>query len=109
MTREAAVRTQVLGLLKRYQATGAPVCYRSNPPSPYDGVAGDPDLIACVNGRMVILELKQPDWRPTPAYERGAQWRRILAWRAAGALGGIVRSKAEADVLVQEALYGTRD
>lgn len=109
MVREAAVRTQVLGLLKQIKKGGAPVEWRSNPPSPYDGVAGDPDIIACVNGRMVILELKQPDWRPTPAYERGAQWRRILAWRAAGALGGIVSSKAEVVVLVQEALYGTRD
>lgn len=109
MVREAAVRRQVVAYLAKLAKDGAPVCYRSNPPSPYDGVAGDPDIIACVNGRMVILELKQPDWRPTPAYERGAQWRRILAWRAAGALGGIVSSKDEVVVLVQEALYGTRD
>ena len=100
------MRAQVLRLLKQLKAAGEPVEWRSNVPSPYDGVVGDPDLIVCANGRTIIMELKQPDWHMTPAYGRGQQWRRILAWRKAGATGGIVQSFAEADLLVQEALYG---
>lgn len=103
MTREASVRRAVVALLNAY---GDQVCYRSNPPSPFDGQAGDPDIIACAWGQTVIMELKRPDWVQTPAWERSPQGRRVARWLAAGAIGGIVRSRADAMVIIEQARRG---
>ena len=66
MTREAAVRRQVVTYLK---SLAPRVAYRSNPASPF-ATAGDPDLFACVNGRLVCIELKRPGEHPTPVQVR---------------------------------------
>jgi hypothetical protein len=49
---------------------------------PY-GNAGEPDLDACVDGRTVKLEAKQPGKKPT-----GAQLGRLRRWAGCGALVG---------------------
>ena len=54
------------------------------------GVAGDPDIDACIRGRSVQLEVKRPGEKPTPL-----QLKRLEEWRQAGALVGVVTSVGE--------------
>ena len=61
------------------------------------GVAGDPDIDACICGRSVQLEVKRPGERPTPL-----QVKRLEEWRQAGALVGVVTSVAEVRTLFEE-------
>ena len=61
------------------------------------GVAGDPDIDACIRGRSVQLEVKRPGERPTPL-----QVKRLEEWRQAGALVGVVTSVAEVRTLFEE-------
>lgn len=56
---------------------------------------GTPDLLACVEGRMCAIELKQPGETPTPL-----QWKRLREWAAAGALAGFVTTEVELDDLL---------
>ena len=44
------------------------------------GVAGTPDILGCLNGRMLAIEVKVKGKKPTPI-----QLRRIGQWRDAGA------------------------
>jgi hypothetical protein len=44
------------------------------------GVAGDPDVDACVRGHCVQIEVKQPGKHPTPL-----QFKRLEEWGKAGA------------------------
>lgn len=74
MPREQTVRRNCSRELKRW---GKVVPYFAGA----YGEAGTPDLIACVHGRMVLVECKQPGAKPTLLQER-----RILEWRDAGAL-----------------------
>lgn len=60
------------------------------------GVAGDPDIDACLCGRSVQLEVKRPGEVPTPL-----QVKRLEEWRRAGALVGVVHSVGEARELVE--------
>ncbi len=55
------------------------------------GMAGDPDLYGCINGRHFEIEVKRPGERPTPLQEA-----RITAWDAAGAMCGVAHSADEA-------------
>lgn len=57
--------------------------------------AGQPDLLGCVRGRMIAVELKQPSKRPTPL-----QFRRLRSWAAAGALAGWARTEVDLDRLL---------
>lgn len=57
--------------------------------------AGTPDLLACVRGRFVAVELKQPGNRPT-----ALQFARLRSWEAAGAVAGWVTTEAELDELL---------
>jgi hypothetical protein len=61
------------------------------------GVAGDPDIDACVRGRSVQLEVKRPGERPTPL-----QFKRIEEWRRAGAVAAVVNSVEDVRRLLQE-------
>ncbi len=61
------------------------------------GVAGDPDIDACVRGRSVQLEVKRPGEKPTPL-----QARRIEEWRQAGAISAVVTSVEETRELLRE-------
>ena len=61
------------------------------------GVAGDPDIDACIGGRSVQLEVKRPGERPTPL-----QLKRLEEWRKAGAVVAVVHSVADVHRLLQE-------
>jgi hypothetical protein len=61
------------------------------------GVAGDPDIDACLRGRSVQLEVKRPGEKPTPL-----QLKRLAEWRQAGALVGVVTSVAATKTLLEE-------
>ena len=54
------------------------------------GVAGDPDIDACLRGRSLQLEVKRPGEAPTPL-----QLKRLAEWRRAGAVAGVVHSVSE--------------
>lgn len=47
------------------------------------GAGGEPDVSACIRGRMVQIEVKQPGEHPTPR-----QYEALRRWEAAGALAG---------------------
>jgi hypothetical protein len=59
------------------------------------GVAGDPDIDACLRGRSVQLEVKRPGEKPTPL-----QVKRLEEWRQAGAIVGVVVSVDDAKSLL---------
>jgi hypothetical protein len=61
------------------------------------GVAGDPDIDACIRGRSVQLEVKRPGEKPTPL-----QLKRLEEWRRAGAVVAVVNSVADVRRLLQE-------
>lgn len=60
------------------------------------GVAGDPDIDACINGRACKIELKMPGNEPTPV-----QMGRLRAWAKVGALSGWVTTLDELDELLE--------
>jgi hypothetical protein len=59
------------------------------------GKRGTPDVLACVQGRMVVVECKTGDYEPTPA-----QLGELRRWQDAGALAGYVRTVAELEQLL---------
>ena len=61
------------------------------------GVAGDPDIDACIRGRSVQLEVKRPGEKPT-----ALQAKRLEEWRKAGALAAVVSSVEEVKSLLAE-------
>jgi hypothetical protein len=64
------------------------------------GVAGDPDIDACIRGRSLQLEVKRPGGKPT-----ALQAKRLHEWRAAGAVSVVVTSLEETqDLLRKEGL-----
>jgi len=60
------------------------------------GVAGDPDIDACVRGRSVQLEVKRQGEKPT-----ALQARRLEEWRQAGAVSAVVASVEETRALLR--------
>ena len=54
------------------------------------GMAGEPDVNACVRGRSVQIEVKQPGEKPS-----ALQLRRLEEWQRAGALSFSATSLAE--------------
>jgi hypothetical protein len=62
---------------------------------------GVPDIIACIQGRFVAIELKGARGRVTPQQEQ--EIRRI---RAAGGIAGVARSLEDVVTLLQEVLPG---
>jgi hypothetical protein len=63
------------------------------------GVAGDPDIDACVGGRCVQFEVKRPGQNPT-----ALQLTRLEEWRKAGAVVGVVRSVEDARQILEHHL-----
>lgn len=59
------------------------------------GVAGDPDIDACIRGRSLQLEVKRPGEKPTQL-----QAKRLEEWRRAGALVAVVVSVDEVKSLL---------
>ena len=59
--------------------------------------AGTPDILACLDGRFLALEVKRPGGKPTPL--QAAQLRR---WQEAGALAAVVCSVADVVELLSD-------
>jgi hypothetical protein len=92
MTTERAIVKAILAYLN-----GQPGCLARKRWGGGMGVAGDPDIDACIRGRSVQLEVKRPGERPTPL-----QLKRIEEWRRAGAVVSVVNSVADVRRLLQE-------
>ena len=92
MTKESAI---VKAILKHLNSL--PGCLARKRWGGGMGVAGEPDIDACIWGRSLQLEVKRPGEKPTLL-----QLKRLDEWREAGALVGVVTSVAE----VKELLAG---
>ena len=60
---------------------------------------GEPDLIVCVHGQFVAMEVKRPGRKPTDL-----QTRRLNQWSEAGAISCVVTSKQEARKVIEDAI-----
>ena len=95
MTTERAIVKAILAYLN-----GLPGCLARKRWGGGMGVAGDPDIDACIRGRSLQLEVKRPGQRPT-----ALQLKRLEEWRNAGALVAVVVSVDEVKrLLAQEEL-----
>lgn len=92
MTSERAIVKAILAYLN-----GLPGCLARKRWGGGMGVAGDPDIDACIRGRSLQLEVKRPLEKPTPL-----QLKRLEEWRQAGALVGVVTSVAATRALLEE-------
>jgi len=92
MTTERAIVKAILAYLN-----GLPGCLARKRWGGGMGVAGDPDIDACIRGRSVQLEVKRPGEKPT-----ALQLKRIEEWRRAGAVVAVVNSVADVRRLLQE-------
>ncbi len=90
MTSERAIVKAILAYLNRI-----PGCLARKRWGGGMGVAGDPDIDACLCGRSVQLEVKRPGEKPTML-----QLKRLEEWRTAGAIVGVVTSVAETRALL---------
>jgi hypothetical protein len=92
MTSERAIVKAILTYLN-----GLPGCLARKRWGGGMGVAGDPDIDACVCGRSVQLEVKRPGEAPTPL-----QVKRLEEWRRAGSVVGVVHSVDEVRALIEK-------
>ena len=90
MTKESAIVKAILAYLNTL-----PQCLARKRWGGGMGVAGEPDIDACLRGRSIQLEVKRPGQRPTLL-----QLKRMEDWRQAGAIVGIVTSVAEVKALL---------
>lgn len=68
-------------------------------------VSGIPDLLGCVDGRFIALEVKRPGNKPTVR-----QLYVIQALKDNGAVAGVVYSPEDALAILKEArIYGTEE
>ncbi len=92
MTTERAIVRAILAYLN-----GLPGCLARKRWGGGMGVAGDPDIDACIRGRSVQLEVKRPGDRPT-----ALQAKRLEEWRKAGAVVAVVHSVSDVRRVLQE-------
>ena len=92
MTSERAIVKSILAYLN-----GLPGCLARKRWGGGLGVAGDPDITGCIDGRHFEFEVKRPGERPT-----ALQARRLREWAEAGALAATVTSVAEVRTLLRE-------
>lgn len=92
MSNERAIVKAILAYLN-----GLPGCLARKRWGGGMGVAGDPDIDACICGRSVQLEVKRPGERPTPL-----KLKRIEEWRKAGAIVAVVHSLDEVRAVLEE-------
>ena len=90
MTKESAIVKAILAYLNTL-----PRCLARKRWGGGMGVAGEPDIDACLGGRSLQLEVKRPGQHPTLL-----QLKRMEEWRQAGAIVGIVTSVAEVKALL---------
>ena len=95
MTKESAIVRAILKYLN-----SLPGCLARKRWGGGMGVAGEPDIDACICGRSLQLEVKRPGEKPTPL-----QLKRIEQWREAGALVGVVTSVREVKALLAEKYF----
>lgn len=67
------------------------------------GGGGWPDIVASVNGHLLMLEVK----RPGGAGATDLQRRELRTWHDTGAVCAVVRSLTHAKVLVEQMQYGS--
>ena len=92
MTTERAIVRAILAYLN-----GLPGCLARKRWGGGMGVAGDPDIDACIRGRSVQLEVKRPGDRPT-----ALQAKRLEEWRKAGAVVAVGHGVAEVRAVLEE-------
>jgi hypothetical protein len=85
---EASIRAAIVQLLNLYG-------YAIVKHQTAHGQIGTPDVLGCVRGRMVAIEVKRPGRRPTDA-----QFGAMRRWQAAGALVGWACSVEDARQLL---------
>ena len=90
MTNESAIVKAILAYLN-----ALPECLARKRWGGGMGVAGEPDIDACLRGRSVQLEVKRPGQKPTPL-----QLKRLEQWRQAGALVAVVSSVEDVKALL---------
>ena len=95
MTKESAIVRAILVYLN-----SLPRCLARKRWGGGMGVAGEPDIDACLAGRSLQLEVKRPGQKPT-----ALQCRRLEEWRHAGALVGVVTSVEEVRALIATEKY----
>ncbi len=91
MTKESAIVKAILKYLN-----SLPSCLARKRWGGGMGVAGEPDIDACLCGRSLQLEVKRPGEQPTPL-----QRKRLGEWRQAGAIVGVVTSVADVRALLE--------
>ena len=64
--------------------------------------AGQPDYLACYRGVTLALEHKPPGKDRTAPGRRRLQEHQRALWRAAGAVTGIVRTRADVEQILAE-------
>lgn len=89
---EKDIVAAILRLLKK-----RPRCFAWKTHGGMYGTAGIPDVIACVDGRFVALEVKQPGGRPT-----ALQTATLEKIRAAGGVAEVVTSAAQVENILAE-------
>ena len=92
MTSERAIVKAILAYLN-----GLPGCLARKRWGGGMGVAGDPDIDACIRGRSLQLEVKRPREKPTQL-----QLKRLEEWRKAGAITGVVTSVGETRAVLEK-------
>ncbi|HZV04992.1 MAG TPA: hypothetical protein VE999_07925 [Gemmataceae bacterium] len=92
MTTERAIVKAILAYLNGLPGCLARKCWGGGM-----GVAGDPDIDACLHGRSVQLEVKRLGERPT-----ALQAKRLEEWRKAGAVVAVVHGVAEVRAVLEE-------
>lgn len=90
MPREVQVVTSILKWLKT-----VPNCQARKLHGSIYAHKGDPDIYGCIDGRMFLIECKQPGENPTEL-----QAAMLVKWGQAGAVVGVARSLQDAkDIL----------
>lgn len=62
---------------------------------------GRVDIVGCVAGRAIAIEVKQPGKQPTPR-----QQRELDLWRSAGAISGVACSVEDVEKLLASEIGG---
>ena len=96
MTSERAIVKAILAFLN-----SLPICVARKRWGGGMGVAGEPDIDACIRGRSLQLEVKRMGADAT-----SLQRKRMDEWQSAGAIVGVVHCVAEVkDLLLKQKLF----
>lgn len=90
MPRESTIVNAIMRWLKTL-----PSCEARKAHGSVWSTAGDPDIYGCINGRMFLIEVKQPGQEP-----RTLQVKRLEDWASAGAVVGVAHSLEEAQDII---------